>query len=231
MCGKTPSSSPVRKTTGNSSPFAVCSVISVTTPVSSPSWSGIWSESATSATRSRNSGTPGAAGVRSAGSADGGGDRLVGELAGHRDELGEVLDPGLVLRVVAGLELGEVAAAGQGLLEHHVGPLPRGDHRHQLLGHVDERRIIVTERVAMPGASSARRSASQKVDAVAPGQRLDARLGPLADPPLGDVEDPAQADLVGRVGQHPQVGQRVADLACARRTAPRRRPCRACRPG
>ena len=30
MCGNTPSSMPVRNTTGNSSPFAVCSVISVT---------------------------------------------------------------------------------------------------------------------------------------------------------------------------------------------------------
>ena len=29
MCGKIPSSRPVRNTTGNSSPFAVCSVISV----------------------------------------------------------------------------------------------------------------------------------------------------------------------------------------------------------
>src|SRR5665648_1010894 len=33
MCGKVPSSQPVTKTTGNSRPFAVCSVIRVTTPV------------------------------------------------------------------------------------------------------------------------------------------------------------------------------------------------------
>ena len=62
MCGNTPSSQPVRNTTGNSRPFAVCRVISVTMPASS---SGIESASATSATRSRNaasepgSGTPG----------------------------------------------------------------------------------------------------------------------------------------------------------------------------
>ena len=34
MCGKTPSSQPVQNTTGNSRPFAVCKVISVTTPSS-----------------------------------------------------------------------------------------------------------------------------------------------------------------------------------------------------
>ena len=53
-CGKTPSSRPVRNTTGNSRPLAVCNVIKVTTPPwSTPS--GISSESATSATRSRKS--------------------------------------------------------------------------------------------------------------------------------------------------------------------------------
>ena len=41
----------MRNTTGNSRPLAVCSVINVTTPVSS---SGIWSASATRETRSRN---------------------------------------------------------------------------------------------------------------------------------------------------------------------------------
>ncbi len=64
--------------------------------------------------------------------------RLVGELARHGDELGEVLDPGLVLGVVGLLELLEVAARREQLLEHHVGALPRVDHRLQLLDHVDE---------------------------------------------------------------------------------------------
>ncbi len=45
------------------------------------------------------------------------------------------------------------------------------------------------------------------------GQHRHARHGPVADPPLGGVEDPAQRDLVGRVDQHPQVGDRVAHLA------------------
>ena len=50
-------------------------------------------------------------------------------------------------------------------------------------------------------------------DPLALGQRLDARLGPLADAALGGVEHPADRDLVGGVDQHPQVGQRVAHLA------------------
>jgi hypothetical protein len=58
MCGKTPSSMPVRNTTGNSRPLAVWRVISVITPDPSSSSSGIWSESATSATRSRKAESP-----------------------------------------------------------------------------------------------------------------------------------------------------------------------------
>ena len=142
------------------------------------------------------------------------GHRVVGELAGDRDELGEVLHPGLVLRVVGGLELVEVAGAREHRLEDHVGPLPRVDHRLELLDH--RRRSpgsLVSDRVARPGASSARRSASQKVIRSRCGERVDARLGAVADAALGGVEDPAQRDLVGRVDQHPQVGQRVADLA------------------
>ncbi len=53
-CGNTSSSSPVRNTTGNSRPLAVCRVIIVTRPPwSSPS--GISSASATRDTCSRNS--------------------------------------------------------------------------------------------------------------------------------------------------------------------------------
>ena len=40
----------------------------------------------------------------------------------------------------------------------------------------------------------------------------DVGLGAVADAPLGHVEDPSQAHVVGRVGHHPQVGQDVADL-------------------
>ncbi len=57
------------------------------------------------------------------------GHRVVGELAGDGDELGEVLDPGRVLRVVGGLELGEVAGALEHGLHDHVGALVGRDHR------------------------------------------------------------------------------------------------------
>ena len=50
-------------------------------------------------------------------------------------------------------------------------------------------------------------------DPMALGEPGDVRLRPVPDPALGHVEDPAQADVVGRVGHDPQVGQDVADLA------------------
>ena len=81
----------------------MCSVISVTTP--SPS-SGIWSVSATSETRSRKSASPGVddAGVDVGRVGGRTGDRVLGELAGDGDELAEVLQAGLVLRVVGLLQ-------------------------------------------------------------------------------------------------------------------------------
>ena len=50
-------------------------------------------------------------------------------------------------------------------------------------------------------------------DPLALGELDDAGLGAVADAALGDVEDPAQVDGVGRVGDDPQVGQGVLDLA------------------
>ncbi len=67
--------------------------------------------------------------------------------------------------------------------------------------------------MARPGASSARARASTKPIRSRSASSGQGRLGPLADAALGDVEDPPQVDRVGRVGQHPQVGQRVLDLA------------------
>ena len=83
---------PVQKTTGYSRPFAVCTVISVTTPAppspsSPPSGEGTESASATSDTRSRNAGSdPGGARIGTAtdffaGCAfDSGAEDLAGEL-------------------------------------------------------------------------------------------------------------------------------------------------------
>ena len=50
-------------------------------------------------------------------------------------------------------------------------------------------------------------------DPLALGVRVDARDRAVADAALGGVEDPAQGDRVGRVDEHPQVGQRVTHLA------------------
>ena len=50
-------------------------------------------------------------------------------------------------------------------------------------------------------------------DPLALGPARDELLGLVADAALGHVEDAPQADRVLRVGQHPQVGQRVAHLA------------------
>ena len=90
--------------------------------------------------------------------------RVLGELAGHRDELGEVLHAGAVLRVVARLELGEVARALEHGLEDDVGALVGLDHRLQLLDDRDERLdVLQAARGQARAPSAARVSASQKV--------------------------------------------------------------------
>ena len=70
-----------------------------------------------------------------------------------------------------------------------------------------------SERVAMPGASSAAQQRRVEVDPLALRERGDARLGPVADAALGHVEDPPQVHGVVGIRQHAQVGQRVLDLA------------------
>ena len=72
--------------------------------------------------------------------------------------------------------------------------------------------IALSERVASSPTSRAPAQRGGEGDPLAVGEGLDAGLGPLADAALRGVEDPAQADDVGRVGDDPQVGQRVADL-------------------
>ena len=149
----------------------------------------------------------------SAGSADGTGDRVVGELPRDGDQLGEVLDAGVVLRVVGGLELGEVAGARQHRLEDHVGTLGGVDHRLQLVDHADEALDRLERPGRQPGGVLGPAQRLPEQDPVAVGQRLHALDRPVADAALGGVQDPPQRDLVGRVDQHPQVGERVADLA------------------
>ena len=119
MCGKIPSSSPVRNTTGNSRPFALCSVISVTIESSAPSPSmSVTSEIASRNACTRASPLGGSGHLVDARDRDerGGvaGVQVLVELPRDTDELGQVLDAALRLDRALGLELGEVAGLGRG---------------------------------------------------------------------------------------------------------------------
>ena len=72
--------------------------------------------------------------------------------------------------------------------------------------------IAATERLAIPGRPRAAERGDER-DALALGERGDAGLRAVADAALRDVDDAAQVDGVGGVGEHPQVGQGVLDLA------------------
>jgi hypothetical protein len=138
---------------------------------------------------------------------------LGGELLSDRLELGEVLDPGLVLRVGRGLELGEVAA----LLEHGL------EDRRGVGSGLDDGAQVAHERdEPLDARQRARGDAGGLVgtlqrggetDALALAERLDHRLGAVADPALGGVEDPPQRHLVGGVRDRAQVCDGVAHLA------------------
>ena len=65
----------------------------------------------------------------------------------------------------------------------------------------------------MPGASSGRPSAATNGMRSRSASGADAGLGPVADAALGHVDDAPQVDRVAGVGEHPQVGQGVLDLA------------------
>jgi hypothetical protein len=173
--------------------------MSVTTPSDSPSGSGIWSASATRDTCSRNSATP-PSGIRSLNSraTPTSSDRFSTRLSSCGSTLGG--------------QLGEVAGAVEHRLEHLAGGMPA----------VDERAHLVHQRGELgDGLGAARRHAAHLVaaaqrlgegHALAGGEGLEAGLGAVADAPARGVEDAAQAHRVGRVGEHPQVGQRVAHL-------------------
>lgn len=133
------------------------------------------------------------------------------ELAGDGLQLLEVLDAGLVLRVLGGLELGEVAAGLEDLGDQ-VGGGERLGGGAQLVQQGDE---------VADGVDRAGRHARDVLGHAQrlpegdplPGRvRLDARLGPVADAAFRDVQDAAQGDGVLGVGEAAQVGQRVADL-------------------
>ena len=218
-CGKTPSSMPVRNTTGNSRPLAVCRVISVTTPPPSPSASGIWSASATSATCSRNSqrASPSRARPRSNSRAT-------------ADQLAEVLHAGLVLRVAGRLR----ARRGSRVRSSTASSTSAGG----AVGHDARSSSIratnsldrVGDRGAMPGASSAR---AQRLP-----ERMRSRLANASTHASARSPIPRLGTL--RMRRRPTVspgwrapaGRRAGrGSPCARRNARRRRPCTAGRRG
>ncbi len=199
MCGKTPSSMPVKKMTGNSRPLAVCSVINVTTPPSSAA-SGIWSLVGDKGDL-----------LHEVSQRAVGGSLL--ELVGNRLELAKVLDPRLVLRVMGRLQLGQVA----GLLEHRLqnrrwasaGLDQSAQHVHR-----DRTKplMALTERVLQPWHDARLSQPLREADPLALREHLHRCHGAVADPPLRSVDDAAHRHDVVRIGQHPQVGERVAHL-------------------
>ena len=120
-----------------------------------------------------------------------------------------------VLRILAGLQLGGVAGARVDRFQD-LGGL--GAALDQLLEPVEDarrtRRCSAATGWPCPGMRSGRARSAAANEIRSPlGVARDELLGPVADAALGHVEDAPQADRVLRVGQHPQVGQRVAHLA------------------
>ena len=73
--------------------------------------------------------------------------------------------------------------------------------------------MLCSDRDASPGASVGPLQPLPEGDPLALGVGVHALHRAVADAALGGVEDAAQRDRVGRVDEHPQVGQRVAHLA------------------
>ena len=112
-------------------------------------------------------------------------------LPGDADQLLQVLHPTGVLRVQALLQLAQVAGALQRRLQY----LLRQSGRGQLPQPVQQRHEL-GDRVGRPGRDARRLGGPAQRrgerDALPAGQRLHARLGPVADPAPGGVEDPPQ---------------------------------------
>ena len=143
-----------------------------------------------------------------------------GELAGRADQLAEVLDPPGRLDRVLGLQLGEVArsrrappAAGRRADVRHVVASASADaivpsSSSSVTNDVD----AAHGRAGDPGVVGAAQRL-EEADALGGGERVELGDAGVADAALGHVEDPLDADLVGRVDDRPQVGHRVLDLA------------------
>ena len=204
-CGKTPSSSPVRNTTGNSRPLAVWRVIGrprrgrqVASAPSLNASSGTSSASATSETPSRKSVSVPSGGLL--------------ELTGDGDELGEVLDPALVLRVAALGQLGQVAGLLQDRLECGRRPAPASTTVAKASSSRVNAVIACRLRVASPGASSARASASTNAIRSRSDSATSAASARSPMPRFGPRSGCGAGRRCRRVGEDRQVRQRVLDL-------------------
>ncbi|CAH0327285.1 hypothetical protein SRABI128_05950 [Microbacterium sp. Bi128] len=127
------------------------------------------------------------------------------------DQFGEVLHPGLVLRVGAGAQPGKVA----GLFEHGF------EGRGRAGAGSDLGEVVEEFHEAQHGVDRTRRHARGFIGAPRGGheggaltlrQGGDGTLGSVTDPALGFVEDAAEVDVVVRVDQDAQVGEGVLDL-------------------
>ena len=127
------------------------------------------------------------------------------------DELREVLHPGLVLRVGAGPQGCEVAGLFQDGLQGG-GRAGTGGH----LGEVVEQFHKTLDRVDGTGGHAGglvgAAGRGHKRDPVALREGGHGALGPVTDAAFGLVQDAAQVDVVVRVDQDPQVGERVLDF-------------------
>ena len=139
--------------------------------------------------------------------------RVARELPRDRDELGQVVQPRRVLRILAGLQLGRVAGARVDGLEELGGLGAALDQLLEPFEDVDERRDAPLRPGGHPGDALGLPQRRRERDPLALRPARDQLLRLVADAALGHVEDAPQADRVLGVGQHPQVGQRIAHLA------------------
>src|SRR6476620_2696972 len=190
---------PVRNTTGNSSPLAVCKVISVTTPsrlasataasMSAPGASGIWSASATRDTCSRKaprlpSGFSCSYSRTTATSS--------ARFSTRDSSCGSVL------------QRGEVAGLFKDRFECRGSPGP-GGHLGEVVQHFHEAQDGV-DRTGGHARSLVRAAGGRHEGrAFAAGEGRHGAFGTVPDAPFGFVQHPAEVDVVVRVHQDTQV--------------------------
>ncbi|SKS85159.1 Uncharacterised protein [Mycobacteroides abscessus subsp. abscessus] len=135
------------------------------------------------------------------------------------DQFIEVVKTCQLLRIAAVLQFVAISGVVQHRLDHvaDIGQRSRiigtqGDT--DLVEHIHEgRNCLLGARVQH--RHLARGGVGQRFpesDAIGLGVYRDTGLGPVADTPARGVEDPPQAHRIARVGQHPQVGDDVANF-------------------